>query len=55
MPQLNPGPWLAIFLTSWTIYLIIMTAKVNGFKYQNDPTLQTSKKAKTQPWNWPWI
>nr|YP_004733072.1 ATP synthase F0 subunit 8 [Triturus dobrogicus]ADV35464.1 ATP synthase F0 subunit 8 [Triturus dobrogicus] len=54
MPQLNPGPWFSIFLTSWIIYLIILTAKINNFKYQNEPTPQNTKKEKKQPWDWPW-
>nr|YP_004733085.1 ATP synthase F0 subunit 8 [Triturus karelinii]ADV35477.1 ATP synthase F0 subunit 8 [Triturus karelinii] len=54
MPQLNPGPWFSIFLTSWIIYLIIIMAKINNFKYQNEPTPQNTKKEKTQPWDWPW-
>nr|QCT09570.1 ATP synthase F0 subunit 8 [Cynops cyanurus cyanurus] len=54
MPQLNPGPWLSIFLTSWIIYLIILTAKINNFKFQNELSPKNTKKEKTQPWNWPW-
>nr|ACJ43600.1 ATP synthase F0 subunit 8 [Cynops pyrrhogaster] len=54
MPQLNPGPWFTIFLTSWIIYLVVLTAKINNFKFYNEPTLQSTKKEKTQPWNWPW-
>nr|ACJ43925.1 ATP synthase F0 subunit 8 [Ommatotriton vittatus] len=55
MPQLNPGPWFAIFLTSWIIYLTILTAKINNFNYQNELTPQNMKKDMTQPWTWPWI
>nr|YP_010598568.1 ATP synthase F0 subunit 8 [Cynops orientalis]ASF62321.1 ATP synthase F0 subunit 8 [Cynops orientalis]WAK99395.1 ATP synthase F0 subunit 8 [Cynops orientalis] len=55
MPQLNPGPWFSIFLTSWIIYLTILTAKITNLKLQNEPTPQSTKKEKTQPWNWPWI
>nr|WAK99304.1 ATP synthase F0 subunit 8 [Paramesotriton hongkongensis] len=54
MPQLNPAPWFTIFLMSWVIYLIILTAKINNFSFQNEPTPQNTKKEKTQPWNWPW-
>nr|ASN74034.1 ATP synthase F0 subunit 8 [Salamandra corsica] len=54
MPQLNPGPWFAIFLSSWIIYLTILTSKMYNFKYQNNPMLQNMKKENPQPWNWPW-
>nr|YP_010034177.1 ATP synthase F0 subunit 8 [Paramesotriton aurantius]QOW83716.1 ATP synthase F0 subunit 8 [Paramesotriton aurantius]WAK99343.1 ATP synthase F0 subunit 8 [Paramesotriton aurantius] len=54
MPQLNPGPWFTIFLMSWIIYLVILTAKISNFNFQNEPTPQNTKKEKTQPWNWPW-
>nr|ACJ43860.1 ATP synthase F0 subunit 8 [Taricha granulosa] len=54
MPQLIPGPWFAVLFSSWIILLTIMTTKIISFKYQNEPTLQNTKKEKTQPWNWPW-
>nr|ACJ43821.1 ATP synthase F0 subunit 8 [Pleurodeles waltl] len=54
MPQLNPGPWFAIFMFSWAVYLTILTSKINNFQHQNTPTLQNTKKGKKQPWNWPW-
>nr|ACJ43847.1 ATP synthase F0 subunit 8 [Salamandrina terdigitata] len=54
MPQLNPGPWFAIFMSSWIIYLTILTSKTNNFFYLNEPTLQNIKKEKPQHWNWPW-
>nr|YP_003933858.1 ATP synthase F0 subunit 8 [Ambystoma barbouri]ACY06208.1 ATP synthase F0 subunit 8 [Ambystoma barbouri] len=54
MPQLNPGPWLAILVMSWFIYLLILMPKTNNFKYNNDPNMQNVKKMKPQSWNWPW-
>nr|NP_114045.1 ATP synthase F0 subunit 8 [Lyciasalamandra atifi]AAK43350.1 ATPase subunit 8 [Lyciasalamandra atifi] len=54
MPQLNPSPWFAIFLTSWIIYLTILAPKMSNFKYQNEPKLQDINKESPKPWNWPW-
>nr|ACJ43535.1 ATP synthase F0 subunit 8 [Chioglossa lusitanica] len=54
MPQLNPGPWFAIFMVSWLIYLAFIMPKVMKFIYQNKPTLQNIKKENPQSWNWPW-
>nr|YP_097197.1 ATP synthase F0 subunit 8 [Batrachoseps attenuatus]AAU20634.1 ATP synthase F0 subunit 8 [Batrachoseps attenuatus]ABX46731.1 ATPase subunit 8 [Batrachoseps attenuatus] len=54
MPQLNPSPWLSIFLMSWLIYLIILLPKVGNLKVLNKTTTQSSNTIETQPWNWPW-
>nr|YP_008593682.1 ATP synthase F0 subunit 8 [Peprilus triacanthus]WNH18803.1 ATP synthase F0 subunit 8 [Peprilus burti]WNH37183.1 ATP synthase F0 subunit 8 [Peprilus triacanthus]BAN83676.1 ATPase subunit 8 [Peprilus triacanthus]BAW88968.1 ATPase subunit 8 [Peprilus burti] len=54
MPQLNPGPWLAILLFSWSIFLIIVTPKVMAHTFPNMPTLQSTKKPKGESWDWPW-
>nr|ABX46752.1 ATPase subunit 8 [Batrachoseps gavilanensis] len=54
MPQLNPNPWLFIFIMSWVIYLIILTPKVSNLKVLNEPMAQNMNMSVTQPWNWPW-
>nr|YP_009131408.1 ATP synthase F0 subunit 8 [Onychodactylus zhaoermii]YP_626690.1 ATP synthase F0 subunit 8 [Onychodactylus fischeri]ABC56103.1 ATP synthase F0 subunit 8 [Onychodactylus fischeri]AIC83075.1 ATP synthase F0 subunit 8 [Onychodactylus zhaoermii]UHM25429.1 ATP synthase F0 subunit 8 [Onychodactylus zhaoermii]UHM25442.1 ATP synthase F0 subunit 8 [Onychodactylus zhaoermii]UHM25455.1 ATP synthase F0 subunit 8 [Onychodactylus zhaoermii] len=55
MPQLNPGPWLTIFLMSWLIFLTTLTMKMNNLKCLNEPASHSIKKNKPQSWNWPWI
>nr|QNK04295.1 ATP synthase F0 subunit 8 [Labrus mixtus] len=54
MPQLNPAPWLAIFMFSWLIFLAFLPPKVLAHTYPNEPTSQSAEKPKTEPWNWPW-
>nr|ADG22967.1 ATP synthase F0 subunit 8 [Hynobius chinensis] len=54
MPQLNPGPWFAIFLMSWVIFLLILAFKMSNFNNLNEPTSQNNMK-KPESWNWPWI
>nr|ACU00382.1 ATP synthase F0 subunit 8 [Cryptobranchus alleganiensis] len=54
MPQLIPEPWFAIFIMSWTAYLLILMPKVNNLKSLNKPVFAESFKNKPQPWNWPW-
>nr|ABX46780.1 ATPase subunit 8 [Batrachoseps gabrieli] len=54
MPQLNPSPWLFIFIMSWMIYLIILIPKVGNLKMLNEPMTPDTSVSTTQPWNWPW-
>nr|ABX46745.1 ATPase subunit 8 [Batrachoseps diabolicus] len=54
MPQLNPGPWLFIFIMSWLVYLMILAPKVANLKMPNEPLTQNTHLNTTQPWNWPW-
>nr|ACU00343.1 ATP synthase F0 subunit 8 [Dicamptodon aterrimus] len=54
MPQLNPAPWLIIFLMTWSIYLLILMFKSNNFKFHNEPIMQNTEKGKPESWNWPW-
>nr|QCS26565.1 ATP synthase F0 subunit 8 [Pachyhynobius shangchengensis] len=55
MPQLNPGPWYAIFLMSWLVFLLILTFKISKFNNLNEPMSHKIKKNKPESWNWPWI
>nr|YP_626706.1 ATP synthase F0 subunit 8 [Paradactylodon persicus]ABC56129.1 ATP synthase F0 subunit 8 [Paradactylodon persicus] len=55
MPQLNPGPWFAIFFLSWTVFMFILTFKVSKLNNLNEPTSQNMKKNEPKSWNWPWI
>nr|WNH17906.1 ATP synthase F0 subunit 8 [Kuhlia sandvicensis] len=54
MPQLNPAPWFAILTFSWVVFLAILPSKVIAHTFPNEPTSQATKKAETDPWNWPW-
>nr|ALF03616.1 ATP synthase F0 subunit 8 [Macquaria australasica] len=54
MPQLNPAPWFAILVFSWTILLTMLPPKVLAHTLPNDPTPHSTEKPKTEPWNWPW-
>nr|WNH37053.1 ATP synthase F0 subunit 8 [Herklotsichthys quadrimaculatus] len=54
MPQLNPSPWLAIFIFSWLIFLAFIPPKVMAHQFSNEPTALSAEKAKPQPWHWPW-
>nr|YP_001648778.1 ATP synthase F0 subunit 8 [Hynobius quelpaertensis]ABM45924.1 ATPase subunit 8 [Hynobius quelpaertensis]ADG22954.1 ATP synthase F0 subunit 8 [Hynobius quelpaertensis] len=55
MPQLNPGPWFAIFLMSWVVFLLILTFKISNFNNLNEPTAQNKNVKKPESWSWPWI
>nr|BAP75740.1 ATP synthase subunit 8 [Cyprichromis leptosoma] len=54
MPQLNPSPWFAILVFSWLVFLTVIPPKVLAHTFPNDPTLLSTEKPKTDPWNWPW-
>nr|AAP75321.1 ATP synthase 8 [Chrysiptera galba]AAP75323.1 ATP synthase 8 [Chrysiptera galba]QUJ18393.1 ATP synthase protein 8 [Chrysiptera galba] len=54
MPQLDPAPWFMIFVSSWAIFLTIIPAKILAHTSPNEPTHQSSEKAKTESWSWPW-
>nr|ACN11675.1 ATP synthase subunit 8 [Notarius lentiginosus] len=53
MPQLNPAPWLAIFVFSWFIFLTVIPPKVLSHTFTNNMTLST-KHPKSKPWDWLW-
>nr|YP_009453621.1 ATP synthase F0 subunit 8 [Parexocoetus brachypterus]ARX78509.1 ATP synthase F0 subunit 8 [Parexocoetus brachypterus]WMI34888.1 ATP synthase F0 subunit 8 [Parexocoetus brachypterus] len=54
MPQLNPAPWFAILVFSWLIFLTVIPPKVLAHSFPNEPTSQSTKLPKAEPWNWPW-
>nr|ATI25187.1 ATP synthase F0 subunit 8 [Vanmanenia lineata] len=54
MPQLNPTPWLAILVFSWTIFLTAVPTKVMGHTSPNESTSLSAEKHKTGSWDWPW-
>nr|BBB04433.1 ATPase subunits 8 [Ratabulus megacephalus]BBM90021.1 ATPase subunits 8 [Ratabulus megacephalus] len=54
MPQLNPGPWFAILLYAWLIFVVVIPSKVMAHLYPNDPAYQNAKNSPTPPWSWPW-
>nr|YP_003345415.1 ATP synthase F0 subunit 8 [Robinsia catherinae]BAI53215.1 ATPase subunit 8 [Robinsia catherinae] len=54
MPQLNPSPWFLILLFSWLIFLTVIPTKVMAHTFNNEPSLQATKKPKTTSWDWPW-
>nr|YP_010947477.1 ATP synthase F0 subunit 8 [Parupeneus biaculeatus]WGO62590.1 ATP synthase F0 subunit 8 [Parupeneus biaculeatus] len=52
MPQLDPAPWLAIFVYSWFILLTIMPPKVLAHTYPAAPTIPSPETLETEAWNW---
>nr|YP_009944229.1 ATP synthase F0 subunit 8 [Cinclus mexicanus]QOD96086.1 ATP synthase F0 subunit 8 [Cinclus mexicanus] len=54
MPQLNPGPWFFIMITSWLTLSLIIQPKLVSFISANPPSNLKSETQKTIPWNWPW-
>nr|ABS00701.1 ATPase subunit 8 [Aplonis minor]ABS00703.1 ATPase subunit 8 [Aplonis panayensis] len=54
MPQLNPGPWFFIMLTSWLTFSLIIQPKLLSFITMNPPSNKTPETPKTTPWTWPW-
>nr|AFX69517.1 ATP synthase F0 subunit 8 [Belonesox belizanus] len=54
MPQLNPTPWLAYLLFSWTVFAVLVLPKVTMHAFMENPTPLPKQKANAKPWNWPW-
>nr|YP_009298317.1 ATP synthase F0 subunit 8 [Nannacara anomala]AOM68289.1 ATP synthase F0 subunit 8 [Nannacara anomala] len=54
MPQLDPAPWLTIFIFSWLIFLTILPPKVLAHAFLNEPAPHNAEGSKTSAWNWPW-
>nr|BAV71774.1 ATPase subunit 8 [Enteromius jae] len=54
MPQLNPGPWFAILIFSWLIFLLFIPTKVLSHISPNELTSTSTEEYKTDSWNWPW-
>nr|YP_097080.1 ATP synthase F0 subunit 8 [Rhyacotriton variegatus]AAU20517.1 ATP synthase F0 subunit 8 [Rhyacotriton variegatus] len=53
MPQLNPNPWLTIFMVAWLMYLFLLMFKMN-LKMTNELMLQNINKFNNKSWYWPW-
>nr|QUE27220.1 ATP synthase F0 subunit 8 [Limnonectes fujianensis] len=53
MPQLLPGPWLAIFMCSWIIFICLPPKKILSHLFLNEPSSKSSKILK-QTWIWLW-
>nr|UFQ89303.1 ATP synthase F0 subunit 8 [Eopsetta jordani] len=53
MPQLNPGPWFLIWLSSWLIFMLTIPPLVLMFKPANSPSTNQAL-SPLNPWNWPW-
>nr|YP_009138359.1 ATP synthase F0 subunit 8 [Leiopelma hochstetteri]AII41073.1 ATP synthase F0 subunit 8 [Leiopelma hochstetteri] len=53
MPQLNPGPWLAVFLLSWLILTLVLPNKIISHQPINEPP-KDLKKSPPSHWIWPW-
>nr|YP_009311220.1 ATP synthase F0 subunit 8 [Psilorhynchus pseudecheneis]BAV69941.1 ATPase subunit 8 [Psilorhynchus pseudecheneis] len=54
MPQLNPGPWFAILVFSWLVFLTIIPTKILNHTSTNEPSSMSAEKHKTESWDWPW-
>nr|YP_009633285.1 ATP synthase F0 subunit 8 [Hyporhamphus dussumieri]QBS54632.1 ATPase subunit 8 [Hyporhamphus dussumieri] len=54
MPQFNPAPGFAILVLSWLIFLTVIPPKVLAHSFPNEPTSQSAKLLKTEPWSWLW-
>nr|YP_009019236.1 ATP synthase subunit 8 [Trinectes maculatus]AFC88459.1 ATP synthase subunit 8 [Trinectes maculatus] len=54
MPQLNPSPWLMLFLTTWLIFLYFLPSKIMNHAFPNLPSPKPTQNQKTTPFNWPW-
>nr|YP_009681375.1 ATP synthase F0 subunit 8 [Anolis punctatus]QDH07717.1 ATP synthase F0 subunit 8 [Anolis punctatus] len=54
MPQLNPSPWLMIFMLIWPFLMIVMLNKTLNLPLTNQPLAMKTEKKYMTPWNWPW-
>ncbi|YP_665727.1 ATP synthase F0 subunit 8 (mitochondrion) [Gavialis gangeticus] len=53
MPQLNPKPWLMVFLTTWFMLIIATHPKIASLKFMNNPA--PFHPTPIKPWPWPQI
>nr|AFC88381.1 ATP synthase F0 subunit 8 [Symphurus plagiusa] len=53
MPQLNPAPWLLIFLFSWLVLLVFIPPKILKHYNTKPPSPKTSQKTENPFWPWP--
>nr|QUQ05570.1 ATP synthase F0 subunit 8 [Loxopholis percarinatum]QUQ05596.1 ATP synthase F0 subunit 8 [Loxopholis percarinatum] len=51
MPQLNPSPWMLIFILVW-MALLVYTLKMPQ-KDPNTPPMPRQTKKPTSHWQWP--
>nr|AJW75186.1 ATP synthase F0 subunit 8 [Oostethus brachyurus] len=54
MPQLNPSPWFAILIFSWTVLATIVPMKIMAHKSPNNPSALESDTPQNKFWSWPW-
>nr|YP_009115637.1 ATP synthase F0 subunit 8 [Grundulus bogotensis]AJB98420.1 ATP synthase F0 subunit 8 [Grundulus bogotensis] len=54
MPQLILSPWFLILVTSWLIFLVIIPSKVMNHNFNNEPETASTRKPKTNAWDWVW-
>nr|BAV71358.1 ATPase subunit 8 [Rohtee ogilbii] len=54
MPQLNPGPWFAILVFAWLVFLTVIPTKILNHTSPNEPIPVNAEKHKTGSWDWPW-
>nr|YP_086845.1 ATP synthase F0 subunit 8 [Rhineura floridana]AAT08494.1 ATP synthase F0 subunit 8 [Rhineura floridana] len=55
MPQLNPAPWLLIFLLTWTTLITIFLPKTFTLTQTTNPSTTSIDMDIKQPWTWPWL
>nr|NP_739936.1 ATP synthase F0 subunit 8 [Parazen pacificus]BAC23532.1 ATPase subunit 8 [Parazen pacificus] len=55
MPQLDPNPWLSIFLLTWSVFLVVLPTKILAHNFPNELILQITEATKANSWNWPWL
>nr|YP_009059831.1 ATP synthase F0 subunit 8 [Citharoides macrolepidotus]BAP58916.1 ATPase subunit 8 [Citharoides macrolepidotus] len=54
MPQLNPTPWLFIFLLSWVTFVFIIIPQTTTYTFPNEPTPLSTKALNPELWQWLW-
>nr|YP_086897.1 ATP synthase F0 subunit 8 [Bipes tridactylus]AAT08546.1 ATP synthase F0 subunit 8 [Bipes tridactylus] len=52
MPQLDPTPWFALLILTWTTLMLLMT-KISNSTTPPSPSSQW-EKAHGTTWPWPW-
>nr|YP_009353560.1 ATP synthase F0 subunit 8 [Ichthyomyzon gagei]AQX92047.1 ATP synthase F0 subunit 8 [Ichthyomyzon gagei] len=54
MPQLDPAPWLYMFMMSWLIILLLIMPTILFYQPQNAIPTQQTTKSEQPTWTWPW-
>nr|WNH37144.1 ATP synthase F0 subunit 8 [Melanonus zugmayeri] len=55
MPQMNPKPWMYIFMITWVIFLTVIPNKILAHIFPEEAAVTVKKDGgQSSPWSWGW-